>query len=329
MAFLNSGEILQAVIDGCRCRTENVLYVEGRNPFVLSIDGQNTTIFVANVSRAQRTDPDEYRIQCPGDMPEVLATHGENGNTVCILGYNADTDTFSAWDPERFVQRSRVTQRFSLYTRMSHHRRARTDGFSIYLDASGQSVLQFRSEFLALYIGNTDVMHQATTRALQNIVKAHRETRTGIASRKLVAVAKKRIVVSHSQYARNPQFREAVREAYENRCAVCNVQLELIEAAHIVPHGHPQGLDTVPNGVALCALHHRSLDTGLIYLNSNFNILINPVRRKFLVKVHRIGGFSQFRRQLSDRINLPQDPSDYPLSENIELGNQLRGIGVE
>ena len=110
---------------------------------------------------------------------------------------------------------------------------------------------------------------------------------------------------------------------------MCGVQLELIDAAHLVPHNHPKGLDTVSNGIALCALHHRSLDTGLIYLDAYYNILINPVRQKYLGKLQRIAGFQQFRRQLSDTIALPHETSDYPLRENIELGNQLRCIGVE
>ena len=329
MPFLSSGELLQAVIDACRHRTEAVLFVQGHNPFSVAVDGRQVTLFVANVSHARRSDPDEFRIQCPGDLPDRLAARRAAGDLLCILGYNADTETFSAWDPDRFVQRSRGTQRFSLYTRLSNHQRARIDGFSVYRDASGQNVLSFRSEFMALYVGNAEVLHQANNKALQKLVSAHRDMRSGVASKKLIVVAKRRIEVTHKQYARNPQFRQDVREAYQNRCAMCGVQLELIEAAHLVPHNHPKGLDSVSNGIALCALHHKSLDTGLLYLDADYNILINPVRRKYLVRMQRIRGFQRFRRQLSDTIALPLDPSDYPLIENIELGNQLRGIGVE
>ena len=328
MSLLSSGELLQAVIDACRYRSETVLYVQGRNPFSLSVDGHEVTIFSANVSHARRSDPDEFRIQCPGDLPEELTRIRVSGQSVCILGYNADTDTFSAWDPERFTQRSRETQRFSLYTRMSNHEKASSDGLSIYQDATGQNVLSLRSEFLALYIENSEAMHLATKRALQRIVSAHNATRSGVASRRLVTVAKRKIEITQTQYARNPQFRETVREAYGNRCAMCGVQLELIEAAHLVPHKDPRGLDTVRNGVALCGLHHRSLDTGLVHLDTSYNILINPVRHKYLAKLQRIEGFRRFKRQLSKTIHLPKDASDYPLKEYIVLGNQLRGIGV-
>ena len=329
MPFLSSGELLQAVIDACRQRTEAVLYIQGQNPFVISTDGRAATLFIANISHARRSDRDEFRIQCPGDLPERLSRIRASGQPICVLGYNADTDTFSAWDPERFVQRSHVTQRFSLYTRMSNHQRARTEGFSVYRDASGQNVLSFRSEFMTLYVENAEVMHQATGGALQNVVSAHQSTRSGVASRKLVAVAKRRIEITHNQYARSPQFRQAVLEAYRNSCAMCDLQLELIEAAHLVPHAHPAGSDTVANGIALCALHHRSLDTGLLYVDANYGIQMNMVRRRYLVRTERFGGFRQFSRQLRPAIALPEDPAEYPLVENIELGNQLRGIGVE
>ena len=329
MPLLSPGELLQAVIDACRYRTEAVLYVEGRNPFTLSVDSVNVTLFVANISHARRSDPDEYRIQCPGDLPKELAGHRASGQSVCILGYNADTDTFSAWDPDLFLDRSRRTQRFSLYTRLTHHSEARSEGFAIYRDSVGQNVLSFRSEFLGLYVGNTEQMHNATRRALQTIVNAYRQTRSGAVARRLVTVAKRRIQVSHSQFARSPQFRQAVLDAYENRCAMCGVQLELIEAAHLVPHAHPNGSDSVPNGIALCALHHKSLDTGLLYVDADYYIRMNAVRRRYLARMQRIEGLRRFERLLRPTITLPQDPADYPLRENIVLGNQLRGIGVD
>ena len=200
--------------------------------------------------------------------------------------------------------------------------------FPIYQDATRQNVLTLRSEFLALYIENSVTMHSATKGALRRIVSAHNATRSGVASRRLVRVAKRKIEITQTQYARNPQFREAVREAYGNRCAMCGVQLELIEAAHLVPHKDPRGVDTVTNGVALCGLHHRSLDTGLLHLDTSYSILINPVRRKYLAKLQRIEGFQRFKRQLSKTLHLPRDASDYPLKEYIVLGDQLRGIGV-
>ena len=329
MPFLNRGELLQSVIDSCRRYTEAVLYVEGHNPFTLSVNGQSVTLFVANVSHAHRDDSDEYRIQCPGYLPAGLAVHRANGQSICVLGYHAHTDTFNAWDPVQFLQRSKRTQKFSMYTRLSNLSRASREGFASYRDSASQNVLSFRPEFLGIYLGNTESLHQTTQRTLRNIVRAHGQVSSGFVSRKSVAISKRKIQVTQSRFARNPQFRHAVLEAYGNRCAMCGIQLELIEAAHLVPHAHPNGLDIVSNGLALCALHHQSLDTGLIYLEADYSIRMNAVRRRYLMRMKRLGGVKQFGRFLRAIISLPQDPVDYPLPENIELGNQLRGIGVD
>ena len=302
--------------------------MEGQNPYRLSLNGKSCALFVANVSHAGRTDPDEYRIQCPGDLPDQLGDRESLGDRVSILGYHAETGVFSAWDPELFLTRSRKTRRFSIYTRLSGLRRASRHSIARYIDEDGQIVLLFRSEYLGLYLQNASILHRATSRALESVVDVYGSTRLGTAPKRRVLVARRRVEMTHVQYVRSPQFRQEVLSAYGNRCAMCRVQLELIEAAHLVPHAHPKGLDVVENGVALCALHHKSLDSGLLYIDSDYSIKINDDRYKYLLKVKLTDGIGKYRRYLRPRIDLPRDSSQHPLMDNILLGNQLRGIGV-
>lgn len=66
---------------------------------------------------------------------------------------------------------------------------------------------------------------------------------------------------------RDPGFRERVLRAYEYRCCVCGFDLRIgltpagLEAAHIQWH-HVGGPDIEPNGLSLCALHHKLFDLG-------------------------------------------------------------------
>jgi len=66
---------------------------------------------------------------------------------------------------------------------------------------------------------------------------------------------------------RDPSFRERVLRAYEYRCCVCSYDLRLggqvvgLEAAHI-RWFQAGGPDVEPNGLALCALHHKLFDLG-------------------------------------------------------------------
>jgi putative restriction endonuclease len=60
-------------------------------------------------------------------------------------------------------------------------------------------------------------------------------------------------------------FRWRVLRAYRECCAVCHLRhLELLDAAHILPDGHPKGAPIVPNGLALCKLHHAAFDSHIL-----------------------------------------------------------------
>ena len=56
-------------------------------------------------------------------------------------------------------------------------------------------------------------------------------------------------------------FRERVLRAYREQCALCRLRhRELLDAAHIIPDTEPGGEPIVPNGLALCKLHHAAFD---------------------------------------------------------------------
>jgi len=60
-------------------------------------------------------------------------------------------------------------------------------------------------------------------------------------------------------------FSARVLRAYGERCAICRLRhRELLDAAHILPDGHPRGRPVVPNGLALCTLHHAAFDRNVL-----------------------------------------------------------------
>lgn len=72
-------------------------------------------------------------------------------------------------------------------------------------------------------------------------------------------------------------FRERVIRAYQGRCAVCRLhQRELLDAAHILPDWHPRGHPVVPNGLALCRLHHSAFDRHILGVRPDLQIEIRP-----------------------------------------------------
>jgi putative restriction endonuclease len=68
-------------------------------------------------------------------------------------------------------------------------------------------------------------------------------------------------------------FRERILLAYREQCAVCRFRhRELLEAAHILPDGHPRGEPVVPNGLALCSLHHAAFDRHLLGIRPDLTV---------------------------------------------------------
>jgi putative restriction endonuclease len=68
-------------------------------------------------------------------------------------------------------------------------------------------------------------------------------------------------------------FRERVLRAYQAQCAVCHFRhRELLDAAHILPDGHPRGEPVLPNGLALCSLHHAAFDRYLLGIRPDLTI---------------------------------------------------------
>lgn len=68
-------------------------------------------------------------------------------------------------------------------------------------------------------------------------------------------------------------FRGKVLSAYRSQCAFCRLRhLELLDAAHIIPDTEPQSVPTVPNGIALCKLHHATFDGFFIGINPDYII---------------------------------------------------------
>ncbi len=80
-----------------------------------------------------------------------------------------------------------------------------------------------------------------------------------------------------------PIFRTRVLRAYDDSCAMCRLRhVRLLDAAHILPDGHPRGLPAVPNGLALCKIHHAAFDENILGVRPD---LVVEVRRDVLDEI--------------------------------------------
>ena len=89
---------------------------------------------------------------------------------------------------------------------------------------------------------------------------------------------------------------------------------ELLDAAHIVPHAS-SGPSTVPNGLALCKIHHAAYDHDIVGIRPDHVIQVRtdmldevdgPMLRHGLQEIH------------NQKLYVPRRPADRPAAEFLE-----------
>lgn len=129
--------------------------------------------------------------------------------------------------------------------------------------------------------------------------------------------------ITTTRKKRDPQFREKILRAYQYQCAICGYSgrigdvLVAVEAAHIKWH-QAGGPDTNPNGVALCSLHHKLFDRGMITINNEYIVLVSELAHGPVTFDQMVMSFH------GHRINLPERPTYQP--EKTFIGWHVREV---
>ena len=89
---------------------------------------------------------------------------------------------------------------------------------------------------------------------------------------------------------------------------------ELLEAAHILPDTHPRGEAVVPNGLALCKLHHAAFDANILGIRSDYTVDLRLDVLEESDGPMLKHGLQEFQRQ-----RLPVVPSAAHLKPNREF----------
>lgn len=116
---------------------------------------------------------------------------------------------------------------------------------------------------------------------------------------------------------RDPLFRQQVLRAYNYECAICGFNMRhdntsvALEAAHIKWKQYGGPCD-IPNGLALCAIHHKAFDKGSIGLDENMRLQVSEAVNGSGI-VGRL--FWDFQGKA---ISLPQTKALYPQEGFVE-----------
>ena len=115
-------------------------------------------------------------------------------------------------------------------------------------------------------------------------------------------------------------FRERVLQAYRSQCAFCNLKhSELLDAAHIVPDGEPDGTPTVDNGLALCKIHHSAFDHHIIGITPDYQI---KIRTDILEEIDGPMLTYGIQKLHDQKLILPKSKKYWPSREKLDWRHQ-------
>jgi putative restriction endonuclease len=337
MARLSKPNLLGIIVHSFQESGWNVLVPNNSHPFGLQIyDSVNSNsrglrlrVYIWNITHGggAARPTNEFRIQVTG----IAQFQPEPQGKTLILGWWDEGQLFAGWDFDRHT--SPLGASPSLQIRKECFDQAYLSGFAPCLKENKEIAIAFRSDFLSEYVLNLASLHsfgQSPTdyRALDAVsqnpeaVEAVEAVNEGLVS---VVSEERRIVVRQvQQRLRSASFRARVLNAYEHRCAFCGLQLNLVQAAHILPVTERESVDLTSNGVAACFLHHAAYDRGLITFDEHYDIAVKEEAMRQFVQQKRDGGMREFRQQLRTKILLPPAVPDRPFAEFVTKANQLR-----
>lgn len=195
-------------------------------------------VYVKNLTPADRSDPDEYRIQLSAQNHPLRF---EPYATTVLLGYHSSSNLFVGFDPRAVSPTARGTLTAG-YVSLRIVKRAKGRGMTFDKDRRSRIAVGMRPEMLVPYCLHANEIHEVADELksiaiLNGATAAFTQTRTGWVepSTSEPPTARQRLVRTVRVLSREAGFRNRVLEAYEHRCVISRVQLGLVDAAHILP----------------------------------------------------------------------------------------------
>ncbi len=135
--------------------------IDGLNPFHIEINGKEYYIYIKNLSPAYFQNPDVWRVQLP--IKEEFDEIKESDVTFILLGYDADNDVYTTWNPTWTKQRLNNAESVSFYSRLSLQQEVqRTKEFKrLTLNNDGE-VVAFPREILRLFFATYGGLFQGS-----------------------------------------------------------------------------------------------------------------------------------------------------------------------
>lgn len=267
------------------------------------------TVIVAKKSSLRRAIRMRYRIECiRGLLSEYLPDDWRD--------ISSDPESMLIHRLELFVDLF-LTQTDQTHTILERCNRAEELSYDITIDILRQIGLQDKS---SLYQVLAEVASDWSGEPTPEEIEAERDSVEEPISSEPELTEEEEEFNEIRRRARGSAFREAVRDAYDDRCAVCGsgrvspAGNPEIEAAHIYPK-NMNGRDHIQNGIGLCKLHHWAFDCGWISLSDDYEILVKDEPE--------LDGYDDFSSLEGESVRLPESDEKKPHPKFLAEHRQL------
>jgi putative restriction endonuclease len=325
MAKLSKAEMLAVILESIRASGWDAIILNRSHPFRISMyRGDDRVIFLCYIWNLTHggypRDPNELRIQITGVDHFAI----ERGAKTLVLGFNDDEKMFAGFDVTK--HRISMTRRSpSFQIRRETLQRAKRTEFYPQTRQNDEVAIAFSPEFFATYVNELEALHGSAEHP-QDLLAVTQIADVNTTNVQDIPAGPRRIVVEQIQRkVRDTRFRKNILATYGYRCAASDIQLDLLDAAHIIPVEHERGTDETKNGVCLSAIHHRAFDHGLLGIKRNYAIVFHDDNFIKLRAIGWDGGENAFRNSCRDAINLPSRREFYPDPDYLVFGQVLRG----
>ena len=108
-----------------------------------------------------------------------------------------------------------------------------------------------------------------------------------------------------------------VLDEYSNACAICGLQLSIVEGAHIIPVHDPRSRDERWNGICLCPNHHTLYDSRIVRVDGTGTVRVEYEDVNFLRQFRLLKGYGDAVAPFTDRaIRFPRFAQSDPQLRN-------------
>jgi hypothetical protein len=276
-------------------------------------DGELTVaLFVGRVGSSQRNRDDvERRFQNPGSNRPIIEDPPYYSLLLGLLEQDAALDIYRPLLVLADASRRVGSQtRFSIFASVTSLREASEQGWSEHRNSLGETIRCFVPELLPVAVAG---LKDDSLPASQLLQAAIEDSGLMDADDDEAPPAAGRARKASNRLLRNTRFARRVTVAYSGMCAMCGLDADLVEAAHIYPVSGPGSVDEPWNGIALCPNHHEAFDRHLLAVQPvTLDIIFSPT---LLAHAREFVPMQIFIQSTFERLAVPQDAENRPCAK--------------